>query len=47
MQSAGYSGWLAPLWRFATFFFLTILSFFKVGFTTHLRAGMVLIQNKI
>jgi len=30
VQSAGFTGWLAPLWRFVTCLFLTILGFFKL-----------------
>ena len=30
VQSAGFTGWLAPLWRVATCALLTLLGFFKV-----------------
>ena len=30
VQSAGFTGWLAPLWRVATCALLTLFSFFKV-----------------
>ena len=32
VQSAGFTGWLAPLWRVAACLLLTILGFFKVEF---------------
>ena len=32
VQSAGFTGWLAPLWRAAACLFLTILGFFKVEY---------------
>ena len=43
VQSAGFSGWLAPLWRVVASLLLTILGFFKVDFSMQEKTVEILV----